>query len=108
MSETGTIDISNLRNPIIVALAVVLIVYIVTRVLQQTGCPFATPSTKRGTSTVKQQMASTAAGSLKLTMDQLAEYDGRDASKPLYISVRGKIYDVTAGKTFYGPGGVPC
>jgi hypothetical protein len=42
---------------------------------------------------------------VRLTAAELAKHDGTDASKPLYVSVRGKVYDMTAGKTFYGPGG---
>ncbi|KAI8472498.1 MAG: membrane steroid-binding protein 1 [Monoraphidium minutum] len=42
---------------------------------------------------------------LRLTAEQLAAHDGNDASKPLYVSVRGKVYDMTAGRSFYGPGG---
>jgi hypothetical protein len=48
--------------------------------------------------------AAAAAGDVRLTLQQLAAFDGSDASKPLYIAVRGKIYDVTAGRSFYGPG----
>eukprot|EP00878_Enallax_costatus_P002466 GHUV01002646.1.p1 GENE.GHUV01002646.1~~GHUV01002646.1.p1 ORF type:complete len:163 (+),score=13.94 GHUV01002646.1:152-640(+) len=103
MSPISTIDASNLREPVLVALVVVLIGYLITRWIKQKGCPFAT-STRGTTASAKQQMASTT-GSIRLTLGQLADYDGRDASKPVYISVRGKIYDVTAGKTFYGPGG---
>eukprot|EP00775_Hariotina_reticulata_P008133 gene8133-8327_t len=44
-------------------------------------------------------------GNLQLTLAELAEYDGKDPSKPLYISVRGTIYDVSSGRSFYGPGG---
>ncbi|KAL6635272.1 hypothetical protein ACP70R_027943 [Stipagrostis hirtigluma subsp. patula] len=41
----------------------------------------------------------------ELTAAQLRAYDGSDASKPIYLSVRGKVYDVTSGRSFYGPGG---
>lgn len=39
-----------------------------------------------------------------ITPDSLNKYDGRDFLKPLYFAVRGKVYDVTKGKDFYGPG----
>lgn len=42
---------------------------------------------------------------LRLTAEQLAQHDGSDLSKPLYVSVRGKVYDMSAGRSFYGPGG---
>ena len=46
---------------------------------------------------------------IALTAEELAEFDGRllpDSTEhaPLYLSVRGRIYDVTAGGPFYGPG----
>ncbi|MFX6571571.1 cytochrome b5-like heme/steroid binding domain-containing protein, partial [Acinetobacter baumannii] len=43
--------------------------------------------------------------SMELTPQQLKLYDGTDSSKPIYVAIRGKIYDVTTGKSFYGPGG---
>lgn len=42
---------------------------------------------------------------MDLTSQQLAQYNGTDASKPLYVAVKGRIFDVTNGKSFYGPGG---
>lgn len=39
-----------------------------------------------------------------ITLESLTKYDGRDFLKPLYFAVRGKVYDVTKGKDFYGPG----
>lgn len=39
-----------------------------------------------------------------ITRESLSKYDGRDFLKPLYFAVRGKVYDVTKGKDFYGPG----
>ncbi|KAI9164512.1 Dihydrodipicolinate synthase [Blastocladiella emersonii ATCC 22665] len=37
------------------------------------------------------------------TRKELAEFDGRDG-KRIFIAVRGKVYDVTRGASFYGPG----
>ena len=39
-----------------------------------------------------------------ITLDSLRKFDGRDFLKPLYFAVRGKVFDVTTGKDFYGPG----
>jgi membrane-associated progesterone receptor component len=35
---------------------------------------------------------------------QLLEFDGTDG-KPIYFGVRGKVFDVSSGRNFYGPGG---
>jgi membrane-associated progesterone receptor component len=40
--------------------------------------------------------------STELTAAQLRAYDGSDPSKPIYLAVRGKVYDVTSGRSFYG------
>ena len=39
------------------------------------------------------------------TLAELASFNGADASTPLYIACAGKVYDVSAGRGFYGPGG---
>merc|ERR1712125_149899 len=46
---------------------------------------------------------------IALTLEELAEYDGRElpgtnGHSPLFLAVTGRIYDVTAGAAFYGPG----
>mmetsp|Transcript_18917 Transcript_18917/g.34292 ORF Transcript_18917/g.34292 Transcript_18917/m.34292 type:complete len:238 (-) Transcript_18917:231-944(-) len=41
----------------------------------------------------------------KFTLEELAQYDGRDESKPYLLAVEGLIYDITTGKHFYGPNG---
>ena len=43
-----------------------------------------------------------------ITLESLSKFDGRDFMKPLYFAVRGKVYDVTKGKDFYGPGTLLC
>ncbi|KAJ3075160.1 hypothetical protein HDU98_008997 [Podochytrium sp. JEL0797] len=39
------------------------------------------------------------------TPQELAEFDGRK-SKKIYLSVKGRVYDVTSGASFYGPDGM--
>ncbi|KAJ3042354.1 hypothetical protein HDV00_007488 [Rhizophlyctis rosea] len=39
------------------------------------------------------------------TTKELAQYDGSDLSKPIYLAINGKVYDVTVGRKHYGPGG---
>jgi predicted heme/steroid binding protein len=39
------------------------------------------------------------------TLEELAEHDGRDPSKPMLLAIRGVVYNITAGKDFYGPDG---
>lgn len=38
------------------------------------------------------------------TLEQLREYDGRGVDGRILIAVNGKVFDVTRGKRFYGPG----
>ncbi|EPE07601.1 cytochrome b5-like heme steroid binding domain-containing protein [Ophiostoma piceae UAMH 11346] len=40
-----------------------------------------------------------------LTLDELARYDGTNPNAPVYLSINGSIYDVSAGRHIYGPGG---
>jgi len=36
---------------------------------------------------------------------QLAKFDGTNPDMPIYIAIDGDVYDVTAGRATYGPGG---
>ncbi|XP_050364370.1 probable steroid-binding protein 3 [Argentina anserina] len=42
---------------------------------------------------------------MELTSEELRQYNGTDPSKPIYVALKGRIFDVTNGKSFYGPGG---
>lgn len=49
------------------------------------------------------------AGCIALTREELADYDGRQLADsgeaaPLFLSILGRIYDVSGGRAFYGPG----
>lgn len=39
------------------------------------------------------------------TADELRGFDGSDPTKPILLSVKGTIYDVTRGRSFYGKSG---
>ncbi|XP_009363414.1 probable steroid-binding protein 3 [Pyrus x bretschneideri] len=42
---------------------------------------------------------------MEFTAQQLIQYNGTDPSKPIYVALKGRVFDVTDGKSFYGPGG---
>ena len=39
-----------------------------------------------------------------MTLEQLKKYDGTDEEGRVCVAVNGKVFDVTRGKKFYGPG----
>ena len=39
------------------------------------------------------------------TKEDLSHYDGTDASLPILIAIKGRVYDVSEGKDYYGPKG---
>ncbi|KAI2468286.1 cytochrome b5 [Annulohypoxylon bovei var. microspora] len=44
-------------------------------------------------------------GPIYLTPAELAQYDGTDETKPIYLAINGSIFDVTSNRRIYGPGG---
>ncbi|KAF8604063.1 cytochrome b5 [Ceratobasidium sp. AG-I] len=39
------------------------------------------------------------------TLEQLKEFDGSDPNKPVYVAIKGTVFDVSAKRDTYGPGG---
>eukprot|EP01112_Ceratiomyxa_fruticulosa_P013316 TRINITY_DN3745_c0_g1_i1.p1 TRINITY_DN3745_c0_g1~~TRINITY_DN3745_c0_g1_i1.p1 ORF type:complete len:144 (+),score=36.81 TRINITY_DN3745_c0_g1_i1:230-661(+) len=39
------------------------------------------------------------------TLEEIRSHDGSDPSKPIFVAIRGRIYDVSRGKSHYGKGG---
>ncbi|KAK8866139.1 hypothetical protein IAR55_001290 [Kwoniella newhampshirensis] len=39
-----------------------------------------------------------------ITPSQLSQYDGSDPSKPIYVAIKGRVFDVTAKPEMYGKG----
>mmetsp|Transcript_17769 Transcript_17769/g.30631 ORF Transcript_17769/g.30631 Transcript_17769/m.30631 type:complete len:110 (-) Transcript_17769:431-760(-) len=35
---------------------------------------------------------------------ELAEYDGSDPTKPILLAIKGRVFDVSTGASFYGKG----
>ncbi|KAK5115154.1 hypothetical protein LTR85_009912 [Meristemomyces frigidus] len=60
------------------------------------------PATNPSSSTPVQ---ASSVGHTDLTDAELRAYDGSDPEKPLYIAIDGRIFDVSSGRGFYGPGG---
>eukprot|EP01018_Ginkgo_biloba_P006730 Gb_40856 [translate_table: standard] len=42
---------------------------------------------------------------MEFTEEELRKYNGTDSSKPIYVAIKGRVFDVSSGKSFYGPGG---
>jgi predicted heme/steroid binding protein len=41
----------------------------------------------------------------KLSLKDLSHYTGEDENLPILIGIKGRVYDVTRGKAYYGPAG---
>eukprot|EP00252_Welwitschia_mirabilis_P002851 TRINITY_DN1286_c0_g1_i1.p1 TRINITY_DN1286_c0_g1~~TRINITY_DN1286_c0_g1_i1.p1 ORF type:complete len:103 (-),score=14.16 TRINITY_DN1286_c0_g1_i1:197-505(-) len=41
----------------------------------------------------------------QFSVEELRQYDGSDPSKPIYVAIKGRVFDVSSAKNFYGPGG---
>jgi hypothetical protein len=41
----------------------------------------------------------------EFTREELAQYNGKDEATPLYLGIKGLIFDVSAGRSHYGPNG---
>lgn len=80
----------NIVSLIVAGIAAVAVYYV-----QFHGSPSATSSSSQTAATSK----------LHLTDAELSDYSGADPSKPIYVALNGTIFDVSEGRSFYGPGG---
>ncbi|QRV82019.1 cytochrome b5 [Ceratobasidium sp. AG-Ba] len=39
------------------------------------------------------------------TLAELAAFDGQDPNRPVYVAIKGTVFDVSAKRDVYGPGG---
>ncbi|KAI9318076.1 cytochrome b5-like heme/steroid binding domain-containing protein [Dichotomocladium elegans] len=39
-----------------------------------------------------------------ITVSELAKHDGSDPALPIYVAIKGDVFDVTKNKDAYGPG----
>ncbi|KDN45309.1 cytochrome b5 [Tilletiaria anomala UBC 951] len=39
-----------------------------------------------------------------ITRKELAQYDGSDPSKPVYVAIKGQVFDVSPKREMYAPG----
>ncbi|EED79913.1 predicted protein, partial [Postia placenta Mad-698-R] len=39
-----------------------------------------------------------------ITLEELKQYDGSDPSKPIYVAIKGTVFDVSHKRDTYGPG----
>jgi len=42
------------------------------------------------------------------TVEELTKYDGKQPDGRILVAVNGKVFDVTRGRRFYGPGKILC
>jgi len=43
---------------------------------------------------------------LELTLEELKKFNGTDKSLPIYLAIKGTVFDVSKGRQFYGPEGI--
>ena len=43
----------------------------------------------------------------EFTLEELRNYNGATLKDPIYIAISGKVFDVSRGRNFYGPGMAP-
>ena len=41
-----------------------------------------------------------------ITLDELRAFDGTDPKLPIYVAMKGIVFDVTSKRDVYGPGGI--
>ncbi|CAG9819511.1 unnamed protein product [Phaedon cochleariae] len=84
-----------IQSPVNIAL-VLLIVFLVYKIIKSRQNDFAVPPPAPQLPKLKKR---------DFTVEELKQYDGTQEDGRVLVAVNGKVYDVTKGKRFYGPGG---
>lgn len=82
-------------NPVNVVL-LCLIIFLIYKIFKSDSDPLPGPPPEPALAPLKKQ---------DMTLLQLRDYDGKGEDGRVCVAVNGKVYDVTKGKRFYGPGG---
>ncbi|BGP56136.1 hypothetical protein JCM8202_005903 [Rhodotorula sphaerocarpa] len=105
------IDVLNLRNPVngvLFALATILTLRILLPPPPYVPAPYGLPTDPSEAYNWRPQKHPHTQLSRTWTPQELQKYDGRDPNHEdgrILFAIRRKVYDVTAGRSFYGPGG---
>lgn len=107
------IDVLNLRNPVngvLFALATILTLRILLPPPPYVPAPYGLPMDPSEAYNWRPQKHPHTQLSRTWTPQELQKYDGRDPNHEdgrILFAIRRKVYDVTAGRSFYGPGTPP-
>lgn len=107
------IDVLKLRNPVngvLFALATILTLRILLPPPPYVPAPYGLPTDPSEAYNWRPQKHPHTQLSRTWTPQELQKYDGKDPNHEdgrILFAIRRKVYDVTAGRSFYGPGGLP-
>lgn len=97
----------DIKNPVNVALLVAFL-YLLTPIVQSllpSGPAKAVPTSHLEAYSWMPEKHPEAILWTEHTPRSLRPFDGSDPKKPILFAIRGKVYDVSSGRSFYGPGG---
>jgi len=99
--KTTKLTMKNIARPATYLFAALTVLFLATAgfmlISRYVGAQVAVPD---GTSAV-----AGSAVARRYTASELARYDGSDSALPILLAMNGEVYDVTAGKEYYVPGG---
>mmetsp|Transcript_33597 Transcript_33597/g.78717 ORF Transcript_33597/g.78717 Transcript_33597/m.78717 type:complete len:289 (+) Transcript_33597:3-869(+) len=93
---------NNMKQYLLVVLGVGIGLLVLMELFQ---CPFFRMRSASSPAGDPSKVVSSRSGGRLFTKEELKAFDGSDSSKPLYLAIAGKVFDVTRGSKHYGPGG---